>query len=79
MLQLLRLERRQKNFSNPFGIRIFLFFTYSFGIETINTVIRPRSSLKNHTRFQTKMDKVYTRFQTKPAQKPDPMGRHIPV
>ena len=29
-----------------------------------------RSSLKNHTRFQTKMGKVYTRFQTKTEQKP---------
>ena len=25
------------------------------------------------------MGKVYTRFQTKTAQKPYPMGRHIPV
>ena len=24
------------------------------------------------------MDKVYTRFQTKPAKKPDPMGRRMP-
>ena len=32
--------------------------------------IHSRSSLKNHTRLQTKMDKVYTRFQTKKAQKP---------
>ena len=31
--------------------------------------IHSRSSLKNHTRLQTKMDKVYTRFQTKKAQK----------
>ena len=39
-----------------------------------------RSSLKNHTRFQTKMDKVYTRFQTKTKQKPyNPLVRHIPV
>ena len=28
----------------------------------------------NHTRFQTKMGKVYTRFQTKTAQKPLPDG-----
>ena len=41
--------------------------------------IHSRSSLKNHTRFQTKMDKVYTRFQTKTAQKHHPMGRHIPI
>ena len=33
-----------------------------------NTFIYSRSSLENHTRFQTKMDKVYTRFQTKKAQ-----------
>ena len=38
---------------------------YSFGIETITTFIRPRSSLENHTRLQTKMGKVCTRFQTK--------------
>ena len=28
-----------KNYSNPFQIRIFLFLSYSFGIETINTFI----------------------------------------
>ena len=38
----------------------------------INTFIRFRSSLENDTRFQTKTGKVYTRFQTKKAQKPDP-------
>ena len=70
MLSLLRLERKQKNYSNPFRIRIFLFLSYSFGIETINTFIHSRSSLENHTRFQTKMGKVYTRLQTKTAEKP---------
>ena len=42
--------------------------------------IHSRSSLENHTRFQTKMAKVYTytRFQTKTGQEPYPMGRHIP-
>ena len=39
MLSLLRLERKQKNYSNPFRIIIFFFFSYSFGIETINTFI----------------------------------------
>jgi len=33
----------------------------------------------NHTQFQTKMLKIYTRFQTKTAQKPYPLGRHIPI
>ena len=64
-----RLERKQKNASNSFRIRRFLFL---FGIETINTFIHSCSSLKNHTWFQTKMGKVYpTRTQ--------PMGQHIPI
>ena len=36
--------------------------------------IDSRSSLENHTRFQTKMDEVYTRFQTQTAQKPGRFG-----
>ena len=47
-----------------FPIRIFLFLSYLFGIEAISTFIHCRSSPENHTRFQTKMDKVYTRLQT---------------
>ena len=35
--------------------------------------------LENHTRIQTKISKVYTRFQTKTAQKPYPLERHIPL
>ena len=41
--------------SNAFHIRIFLFLSYSFGIETINTFKGFLSFLENHTRFQTKM------------------------
>ena len=69
MLTSLKLERKQNNSSNAFRIRIFLFRAYSFGIETITSIIRSCSSLENHTRFQTKMSKVYTRFQSKKAQK----------
>ena len=36
-------------------MNVFLFLSYTFGIETINTFIHSRSFLKNHTRFQTKM------------------------
>ena len=79
MLSLLRLQRKQKSSSKRFRIRTFLFLSYSFGIETINTFIHSRSSLKNHTRFQTKMGKVYTHFQTKTERKPYPVGRHIPI
>ena len=57
MSSLLRLGRKQKNSSSPFRIRIFLFlsYLYSFGIDTINTFIHPRSSFENHTWFQTKL------------------------
>ena len=79
MSRWLRLERKQKISSNAFRIRIFLSRSYSFGIETINTFICSRSSLENHTRFQTKMGKVYTRFQTKRGPKPYPLGRYIPM
>jgi len=65
--------------SKPFRIRIFLFLSYLLGIETINTFIDSRSFLENHARFQSKMGKVYACFQTKTAQKPYPMGRHIPM
>ena len=75
MLSLLRLQRKQKISSNPFQIRILLFLSYSFGIETMNTFIHSRSSFKNHTWFQ--MGKVFTCFQTEMAQKPYPMMRHI--
>ena len=80
LASLLRLECKQKTFSNAFQIRIyFLFRSYSFGIETINTFIRFRSSLERDNQFQTKMGKVYTRFQTKKVQKPYPLGWHIPI
>ena len=56
-----------------------LHVSFSFLLNLINTFINSRSSLENHTRFQTKMGKVYTRFQNKKAQKPYPMGWHIPT
>ena len=41
--------------------------------------VHSRSSLENHTLFQTKMNKPCTRFHTKTAQKPFPLRRHIPI
>ena len=38
---------------------------------------RSRSSLKNHTRFQTKISEVYSFFQTKKAPNPTHWGRLI--
>ena len=39
---------------------------------TINTFVRSRSSLENHTRIQTQMGKVYICFETKKAPKTIP-------
>ena len=73
------LERKQKDSSNPFRIRIFLFLSYSFGIETIKyAFIHSHSFLKTHIRFQTKL-KIYSHFQTQKVQKPYLMGWHIPI
>ena len=57
---------------------MLLFRSDSRGIET-NTFIHSCSLLETQTLFQTKMGKFYTRFQTKTAQKPDPLGKHIPI
>ena len=53
----------------------FLFFLYySFGVEKTNTFIRSRGSLAPNQKGQN-----LTRFQSKTAQKPYPLGRHIPI
>ena len=62
-------------FSNAFRIYIFLFRSYSFGIETINTFIRSCSSLENHTRFQTKWAKCIPVFRPKRRKNPILWGR----
>ena len=56
------LRAQTKNSSNPFRIRTFLSHSYSSGIETIDNSIHSRSSLENHTWFQTKLGKVYSLF-----------------
>ena len=52
-----------------FEFAYFPFFLILFGGEMTNTFSYSRSSLENHTRLQTKMAKIYTRFQTERAQK----------
>ena len=76
MSWLLRLEHKPKIYSNAFRIRIFLFRSFSFRIDTINTLIRSRCSLENHTQFHRK---IYTRLRTEKVHKPYPLGRHIPI
>ena len=79
MLSLLKLERKQKNYSNQFSnshISLSFLLIWNLNGKYVHAL---RSSLENHFRSQTRMGKVYTRFQTKTAQKPYPMGRHIPI
>ena len=57
---IIRLRSRHKDHSNSFRISIFLFVSYSFGIERIKMFIHSPSFLENPTRIQTKMDKVDT-------------------
>ena len=49
-------------------MHIFLFLSYSFGIEK-----------NKYVHFFFKMSKIFTRFQTKKAQTPYPSGRHVPM
>ena len=71
MSLLLGLQRKQKNSSNPFRIRIFLFLSV---IWPINTFIHSCSSLENHTLFQTKWAHSIPVFRPKRRKKPYPDG-----
>ena len=78
MLSLLILERQQKDFLKSISnshITLASLFIWNGNDKFVHTL---RYSLKNDTRIQTKIGKIYTRFQTKTAQKPHPLGRHIP-
>ena len=79
MLSLLILERQQKDFLKSISnshITLGSLFIWNGNDKFVHTL---RYSLKNDTRIQTKIGKIYTRFQTKTAQKPHPLGRHIPI
>ena len=58
MLSLLRLESKHKNYSNPLRIRIFLFLSFSFGIEMINTFIHSVVPSKTIPAFRPKRPKT---------------------
>ena len=74
MSSLLRLKPPQKDLFNTISnSHITLSFLFIW-IETTNKLIHNRSSFVNHTRFPTKMGKIYTRFQTKTVQNPHPFG-----
>ena len=78
MSSLLRLNLQQIDFLKSISnSHITLSFLFIWNSEATNTLIHRRSSFVNHNRFQTKMSKVCTLFQTKTEQKPYPMGRHM--
>ena len=52
---------------------MFLFRSYSSGIQTISTFIHSHSSHENHTRFQTNGAKCIPVFRRK-GSKPEPLG-----
>ena len=76
MLSLLRLERKPKNSLKPFRILIFLFPSYSSGIEMINTFIHSHSSLqKSYPNLEQNGESVYPRvFRRKPRKNPTRWG-----
>ena len=82
--QLLSLEQQQKDLLKSISnSHISLSFLFILGWnDKYSTFMHSRSSLENHTRFQTKMGKLYTRFQTQKAKTKTftgPLGWHIPT
>ena len=74
MSSLLRLGCKTKKNANPFLIRIFLFLSYSFGIETVNTFIHSRSSLKTIPDSRQKWAKCIPVFRPKRRKNPTRWG-----
>ena len=72
--RLLRLECKQKNSSNPFRIRIFLFLSHSFAIETINTFIYSVVPSKTIPDSSPKGAKCIPVFRPKRLKTPTPWG-----
>ena len=70
MSSLLRLEREQKDSH----ITPSFLFIWNWNDKYFRAL---PYSLEKHSLIQTKTGKVFTRFQTKKAQKPYPLGRHI--
>ena len=75
-----QIRAQAKNFFKCISNLHISIFSYSFGIETINTFIYsvvqfPRKLYP----IPDQMGKVYTRFQTKRPKNHTAFGRHIPV
>ena len=78
MSSLHRLERKTKNSLNAFRIRIFLFLSYSFGTETINTFISPKVPSKTILDSRPKWAKCIPVFRPKrPKNHPLRAGTYL--
>ena len=74
MLSLLKLERKQKSSSEPFRIRIYLFLSYSFRNETINTLIHSVVPSKTILDSRPKWAKCIPVFRPKRSVNPTRWG-----
>ena len=74
MLSLLTLERKQTNSSNSFRIRIFLFLSYSFGMEAIKFSYIPVVPSKTIPDSRLKWAKCIAVFRPKRRKKNEPDG-----
>ena len=72
--RLLRLECKQKNSSNPFRIRIFLFLSHSFGIKMINMFIHSVVPSKTIPDSRPTWAKCIPVFRPKRHKNPTPWG-----
>ena len=70
----LDLRAQTKKFIKSISISHFLFLSYSFGFETINTFVNSRSFPQKHTRFQTKLGNCITVFRPKRRKTPTRWG-----
>ena len=75
---LIRLGRKYKNYSNLSGIRIFLFLSYSFGIETVKMFIHSVVPSKTQPDSRAKWAKCIPVFRTKRRKNPTRWGGTYP-
>ena len=71
--------RKHKNYSNPFRIRLFLFLSYLFGIETMKNVHTLPNFLRKPNLISDQNGQSVNPFSDQNDAKPYPMGRHISI
>ena len=75
-----QIRAQTKKLFTPFRIRIFLFLSYSFGVETINTFIHSVVPSKTIPDFRPNAQRVYPFSDQNGAKTiPDEGGTHTPI